>query len=870
MFLTALLLQTATLAPIDVSAVCSRFSHYDQDGDGQVEIAALSDIGPARAAEPGPKYGRAGRVLIMVEGRILEPLDAPQGKEAASLEGRVQRLTADLSEEGYEAHLLRIDFAHSDSHQDGRYVLALREVLRAFHGDGKLQGVLLIGHFPDAYLVRTCNWRRKGNITLRKGQENEAKHQGVHYLRRIPEHVSQRADIVLADLDGRWEDVYVQAKTSVESTVAVFDGAIPGSGGPCIDLERRHLEFEDYFHISDGKLELRGAVGPDGAAAGHALFLDDRSADHECSATDRGRPNAIARPDIRVSRIDAWGSAQSPRAEVVGAGGERLLDGDGKPQTVTFESKEDVPHWRNDLWAHDPLLERRLIAEHLDLNHAYRTGASTPPWRPSSIACDLGSGYRRMARAATDWEEDKSELRDLKGKPTLEQFVQWMGHGAVLRTIRAHSNADCSVFAKGDVAALDEISGGSPWSWTKRGNRLVPSLAAACGSGRMNWFLLRTLWENGALAAEPSIYLHTGCEGVSPPGSRRRGYMNQAYGVRQGAEALLLMGRGVALMGRAKVFYDEPTGFAETLGAGGTVGDAWRAYFEAESKAHEWGHVGGDIGRKRSYFWSVLGDWSIRLATAAPDPKPLDTKWERVDLEQSQLLIPSTAELAASNDVPLSIHFQGGVSAAKRNFAAMNADGVLIASTLSGLSGAFSKPYQDPAAFAALLASAERELSERAGHPVRCAPITITFFSAGYGAVRELLQHPAHFDRIERLISADSIYASVVSESARAPEAAQMVDFMRFAQAAARGEKTFVLVHGMYATPYASTSECADLILASVGARREPSDWVNARGFRVATEAHAGQFHLYTFDVAEPHIHVECMAMIPELARKHP
>jgi hypothetical protein len=83
--------------------------------------------------------------------------------------------------------------------------------------------------------------------------------------------------------------------------------------------------------------------------------------------------------------------------------------------------------------------------------------------------------------------------------------------------------------------------------------------------------------------------------------------------VRQGAEALLFFGNGLALVGRAKVFYDEPPGFCEALGAGATFGDAWRRGFEIEAAATDWDHVGGDIGRKRMLFWSVLGDFTLRL-----------------------------------------------------------------------------------------------------------------------------------------------------------------------------------------------------------------------------------------------------------------
>jgi hypothetical protein len=155
--------------------------------------------------------------------------------------------------------------------------------------------------------------------------------------------------------------------------------------------------------------------------------------------------------------------------------------------------------------------------------------------------------------------------------------------------------------------------GGPAWSWTPHGDRLDPSLAAACGGGKLDWFLLRSLWENGDVAAEPAFYHDTGCEGISPPGARKLPYDHPSYGARQGGEALLLFGNGLALVGRAKVFYDEPRGFAEALREGRTFGEAWARYFEIESQAKSWGKVGGDIGRKRAYFWSVLGDWSLRL-----------------------------------------------------------------------------------------------------------------------------------------------------------------------------------------------------------------------------------------------------------------
>jgi hypothetical protein len=238
-------------------------------------------------------------------------------------------------------------------------------------------------------------------------------------------------------------------------------------------------------------------------------------------------------------------------------------------------------------------------------------------------------------------------------------------------------------------------------------------------------------------------------------------------------------------------------------------------------------------------------------------------------LQDAQLFVPDGFQPDPAGSVPLYLHFQGGVTIAEENFARMQKPGVLIASTLKGFSSAFSRPYENPAAFRDLIHAAEQRLSTQFERDLRFDPVVITFFSAGYGAVRELLKQPEFFERIDSLVSADSIYASVVHDDVRAPQAEQMIDFMRFAQAAARGEKTFVLAHGMYATEYASTSECADMILASVAGQRSESQDVTARGVPISSEYHHGGMHLYTFDEATAGFHVDCLYMIPDLVRRH-
>jgi|KBSSwiStaDraftv2_1062776.scaffolds.fasta_scaffold514776_2 hypothetical protein len=255
-----------------------------------------------------------------------------------------------------------------------------------------------------------------------------------------------------------------------------------------------------------------------------------------------------------------------------------------------------------------------------------------------------------------------------------------------------------------------------------------------------------------------------------------------------------------------------------------------------------------------------------RLAPGYPESI---ARGERIALPLAELFVPDGFTVPASGEVPLCVHFQGGVKAAEENFARMQRSGVLIASTLAGRSGAFAEPYRDPAAFRALLAAGEAELLRRCGRDVHFGPLLITFWSAGYGAVRELLRDPDLFARIDALVSADSIYATVVADDVRAPRIEDMVDFVRFAQAAARGEKTFVLAHGRYPTDYASTAETAQLLRSAVAAVHVPVTAVTERGVPIACESHQRGFHCYEFAEATAGIHVDCLYFVPELVRRH-
>ena len=79
--------------------------------------------------------------------------------------------------------------------------------------------------------------------------------------------------------------------------------------------------------------------------------------------------------------------------------------------------------------------------------------------------------------------------------------------------------------------------------------------------------------------------------------------------------------------------------------------------------------------------------------------------------------------------------------------------------------------------------------------------------------MREILKRSENFERIDALLAADSMYASLDEEiGERQPLEAHMRDYARFAKLAVEGRKTFLITHSNQETAYASTTETAGLL----------------------------------------------------------
>ena len=228
----------------------------------------------------------------------------------------------------------------------------------------------------------------------------------------------------------------------------------------------------------------------------------------------------------------------------------------------------------------------------------------------------------------------------------------------------------------------------------------------------------------------------------------------------------------------------------------------------------------------------------------------------RADLTIGTLFFP--VALQGTRTLPLLIHFHGAtwlpqVAVAKRNCSAV------IAVQLGSGSGTYAKPFESPGQFRQLL----DEARNRAG--CEFEPIVLSGWSAGYGAIRQILRDDADYAFVDAVLLIDGLHAGY-KNGVPGPLESELVEadldvFVRFAQDAVAGRKQFIITHSeVFPGTFASTTETTDYLLRKLELTRMPVlEWgpmgtqqlseVRERGFRLAGYAgnsapdHVDQLH---------------------------
>jgi hypothetical protein len=235
----------------------------------------------------------------------------------------------------------------------------------------------------------------------------------------------------------------------------------------------------------------------------------------------------------------------------------------------------------------------------------------------------------------------------------------------------------------------------------------------------------------------------------------------------------------------------------------------------------------------------------------------------REQLELGALFLP--AKIKLKTPLPLFVHFHGGAWLPEVAAARLGNTAVITIQLGSG-SSVYAKPFSEQELFSRLLDDAEK----KAG--ARFAPLTLTAWSAGYGAVRELLRTPEHYARIDRVLLLDGLHTSYVGGKPGPQESQLETDkleiFLRFARDAVAGKKRMFITHSeIFPGTFASTTETADWLVQQLGlARRAVLQW-GPMSMQQLSEVRAGGFWLFGYAGNSAPDHVDHLHALPELLR---
>jgi hypothetical protein len=242
---------------------------------------------------------------------------------------------------------------------------------------------------------------------------------------------------------------------------------------------------------------------------------------------------------------------------------------------------------------------------------------------------------------------------------------------------------------------------------------------------------------------------------------------------------------------------------------------------------------------------------------------------QRQKLTLGTLFVPE--KLKGKHRINLLLFFHGGdwlpelAVAQQRNMA------VVTVQAGAG-SSAYEKLFADPATFPKLLTEAQ------AAAGITFAEIDLAGWSAGCGALRQILSDPASYARVHRVLCIDGVHAGYITaapptNAAPAPtdpqlDPANLQSWLRFGTDAIAGHKRLIITHSeIFPGTYASTTETADYLLRQWHLTPRPVVRWGPMGTQMLSETKAGGLLVVGFAGNSAPDHVDQLHSLPEYLR---
>jgi hypothetical protein len=245
----------------------------------------------------------------------------------------------------------------------------------------------------------------------------------------------------------------------------------------------------------------------------------------------------------------------------------------------------------------------------------------------------------------------------------------------------------------------------------------------------------------------------------------------------------------------------------------------------------------------------------------APTPLTESVSWAR---GRTETYIPA-GFWSSDGKYDLLLHFHGAPSRVETAFQASDFDHTVLVTVNLGVgSGPYENRFAAPAAFPQLLDSIQRAVAQRAPTKnLRLGRVALSGWSAGYGAIKQILTQAEHRSRVDAVLLADGLHAGFVNPTQRIIYAPKLAPFVAFAEEATQGTKLMVVAHSsIRTTGYASTTETARHLLRSVGLQPHPIKDQQVHGMALTSSVEKRGFHVQGYAGADARAHVDHLAHI--------
>ncbi|WP_394837047.1 hypothetical protein LVJ94_09075 [Pendulispora rubella] len=272
---------------------------------------------------------------------------------------------------------------------------------------------------------------------------------------------------------------------------------------------------------------------------------------------------------------------------------------------------------------------------------------------------------------------------------------------------------------------------------------------------------------------------------------------------------------------------------------------------------------GGRTGASLNGFRSSV----IDERNEAPLAGPYEPAWEPAEFG-AWYLAPKKFR---SDVFDVIFHFHAGRAAAKE-YREQAGGAVIVAVTYGAGSKSYADAFNDPNRFQAMLGDIEMRLRKSTNNPrLHVRRISLFAWSAGYGAIRNILTQ-GYYDRIDTIVLLDGLHANYLAlpsaPNGRRVDGRGLDAFMRFAQDAAAGNKSFVFTHSSIVPPgYASTTETAAVLTDVVGAKKAWLRVPGPRNFQRIYRADVKGFHIRGFAGTTKDAHISQLHLVGEVLR---